>query len=64
MFIGGSIRPLSVLEDLELRRERLAELLRLELVSPALGEQLRKAITRLDQQISLMKDAAKQRRVA
>jgi hypothetical protein len=64
MFIGDSIRPLSVLEDLELRRERIAELIRLDLVSPTLLEQLGKALTRLDQQIVLMKDAAQQRRVA
>ena len=52
MFIGGSSGPLSALEELELRRERLAELIRLELVSPSLGEQVRKAIGTIDEQIA------------
>jgi hypothetical protein len=57
MFIGSggglSIgRPVSGLEDLELRRDRLQELVRLELVSPTLGEQIRKAIAQLDRQIA------------
>jgi hypothetical protein len=55
MMLAGSIRPLSELEDLELRRHRLAELISLELVSPSLGEQIKKAIAQLDQQINTMK---------
>jgi hypothetical protein len=57
MVIGGGSgfgigRPVSGLEDLELRRERLAELIRLQLVSPTLGDQIRKAIAQLDRQIA------------
>jgi hypothetical protein len=61
MVLAGSIRPLSELEDLELRRHRLAELVSLELVSPSLGEQIKKAIAQLDQQISMMKQNYVQR---
>jgi hypothetical protein len=43
------------LEDLELRRHRLSELIELELVSPSLSEQIKKAIGQLDQQISALK---------
>jgi hypothetical protein len=43
------------LEDLELRRHRLAELIALDLVSPSLAEQIKKAIAQLDVQISAMK---------
>jgi hypothetical protein len=43
------------LEDLELRRHRLAELIALDLVSPSLSEQIKKAIAQLDMQISAMK---------
>ena len=52
MFIGGSSGSLSALEELELRRERLAELIRLELVSPTLGEQVSRAIRLIDQQLA------------
>jgi len=53
MFIGGSIdRPVSGLEDLELRRDRLQELITLQLVSPTLAEQIRKAIAQLNEQIT------------
>jgi hypothetical protein len=55
MVLVGSSRPLSQLEDLELRRARLDELIRLELVAPSLSEQLKKAINQLDQQILAMK---------
>jgi hypothetical protein len=55
MVLVGSSRPLSQLEDLELRRARLDELIKLELVAPSLGEQIKKAITQLDQQIMAMK---------
>jgi len=55
MQLAGASRPLSDLEDLELRRHRLAELIALELVSPSLSEQIKKAIIQLDQQIGLMK---------
>lgn len=55
MVLAGITRPLSDLEDLELRRHRLSELITLELVSPSLSEQIKKAITQLDQQISMMK---------
>jgi len=61
MIVGATIRPLTELEDLELRSERLAELIRLQLVSPSLAEQLRKAMVQLDQQIVIMKAAAQQR---
>ncbi len=55
MFIGGSVRPLSALEELELRRDRLQELINLGLVSPTLGDQIRKAIVQLDEQIAVAK---------
>jgi hypothetical protein len=55
MFIAGSSRPLSELEDLELRRDRLRELVMLKLVSPTLGQQIRKALGELDRQIKGMK---------
>jgi hypothetical protein len=55
MVLVGSSRPLSQLEDLELRRARLDELIKLELVAPSLSEQIKKAITQLDQQIMAMK---------
>jgi hypothetical protein len=55
MVLVGTHRELSQLEDLELRRHRLAELIELQLVSPSLGEQIKKAIGQLDQQISGMK---------
>ena len=55
MVLAGANRPLSELEDIELRRHRLAELIALELVSPSLSEQIKKAIAQLDQQISMMK---------
>jgi hypothetical protein len=59
MVLAGANRPLSELEDLELRRHRLAELIQLDLVSPSLSEQIKKAVTQLDQQISQMKENAK-----
>ena len=55
MLLAGSTRPLSELEDLELRRARLDELIKLELVAPSLSEQIKKAIVQLDQQIMAMK---------
>jgi hypothetical protein len=64
MFIGGPIRPLSTLEDLELRRERLGELITLKLVSPTLSGQIRKAILQLDQEIASIKTQKLQARLA
>jgi hypothetical protein len=64
MFVGGMIHPLTELEDLELRNERLAELIRLELVSPSLAEQLRKSMVQLDHQIAILKATAQQRLAA
>jgi hypothetical protein len=64
MIDGAMIRPLTELEDLELRSERLAELIRLQLVSPTLADQLRKAMVQLDEQIAIMKAAAQQRLAA
>jgi hypothetical protein len=61
MVLAGSNRPLSDLEDLELRRHRLAELVALELVSPSLSEQIKKAIAQLDNQILAMKMPQMQR---
>jgi len=55
MVLAGANRPLSEIEDLELRRHRLAELIALDLVSPSLGEQIKKAIDQLDDQIRMMK---------
>jgi hypothetical protein len=55
MFLAGSERINSELEELELRRHRLAELVALELVSPSLSEQIKKAVAQLDQQIQAMK---------
>ncbi len=55
MVLAGGNRPLSELEDLELKRHRLADLIELDLVSPSLAEQIKKAIIQLDQQISQMK---------
>ncbi len=55
MFLAGSSRPLSEIEDLELRRHRLEELITLELVSSSLSEQIRRAVMQLDQQISALK---------
>ena len=55
MLLAGSTRPLSELEDLELRRARLDELIKLKLVAPSLSEQIKKAIVQLDQQIMAMK---------
>jgi hypothetical protein len=57
MHIAGSIRPLSALDDLELRRHRLDELIRLELVSESLAEQLAKAVEELDRQIAAARAA-------
>jgi hypothetical protein len=53
MYIGGlaADRPVSGLEELELRRDRLQELITLQLVSPTLSEQIRKAIAQLNEQI-------------
>jgi hypothetical protein len=64
MFIGDSIRPLSVLEDLELRRERLAELIALGLVSPTLSVQIRKALLQVEQQILSLKNQPQKRAAA
>jgi hypothetical protein len=64
MVLAGSTRPLSDLEDLELRRHRLAELITLELVSPSLSAQIKKAIVQIDQQITTMKMPQLQRMAA
>ena len=64
MVFAGAIRPLSGLEDLELRRHRLAELITLELVSPSLSEQIKKALVQIDQQITLMKQQQSVQRIA
>ncbi len=55
MELAGSDRPLSAMEDLELRRDRLAELIALNIVSPSLSEQIKKAIVQLESQIAAMK---------
>ena len=57
MHIAGSIRPLNDLDDLELRRHRLAELVTLGLVSPAMSVQLGKAVQELDRQIAAARSA-------
>jgi len=64
MFIGGSSGSLSALEELELRRERLAELIRLELVSPTLGEQVSRAIRLIDQQLAAAREERTRMRLA
>jgi hypothetical protein len=64
MFIGEPIRPLTVLEDLELRRERLVELISLGLVSPTLNIQIRKAVLHLDQEITALKNKVQKRAAA
>ena len=53
MYIGSALaaRPVSGLEELELRRDRLQELITLQLVSPTLAAQIRQAITQLNEQI-------------
>ncbi len=55
MFIGCSFRPLSAIEELELRRERLSELIQLGLVSPTLSRQITKSLSQLEAQISSLK---------
>jgi hypothetical protein len=55
MFIGCSFRPLSAMEELELRRERLSELIDLGLVSPTLRQQITKSLAQLESQISVLK---------
>ena len=57
MHIAGSIRPLNALDDMELRRHRLAELINLGLVSESLAEQLGKAVVELDRQIAAARAA-------
>jgi hypothetical protein len=52
------------LEDLELRRHRLDELIKLELVSPSLSDQIKKAIVQLDQQIATLKQEQQAQRIA
>ena len=52
LHIAGSIRPLNDLDDLELRRHRLSELVTLGLVSTSLSESLSRAVTELDRQIA------------
>jgi hypothetical protein len=64
MFIGDSIRPLSLLEDLELRHERLAELIALDLVSPTLSLQIHKALLQLEKQILSLKNQTQKRAAA
>jgi hypothetical protein len=64
MVLAGANRPLSELEDLELRRHRLSELIALELVSPSLSEQIKKAVQQLDTQIATMKQQHAQQRLA
>jgi hypothetical protein len=61
MIVGGIFRPLSTLEDLELRRERLMELITLGLVSPTLISQINRALTQLDQQIADIKSPLQKR---
>jgi hypothetical protein len=55
MVLAGATRPLSEIEDLELRRHRLTELIELDLVSPWMTEQIKKAIVQLDEQMGLIK---------
>jgi len=55
MFIGHSAGSLSTLENLELRRDRIQELITLQLVSPSLLEQLKKAVVELDRQIEAIR---------
>ena len=55
--------PLSELEELELRHDRLLELVKLELVSPTLAEQIQKAVGQIAEQIKNIK-AMRQRRAA
>jgi hypothetical protein len=64
MVISGSFRPLSTLEEMELRRERLGELISLGLVSPTLSGQIRKAILQLDEQIASLKNQTQKRLAA
>jgi hypothetical protein len=64
MHLAGSIRPLSALDDLELRRHRLDELIRLGLVSESLSVQLAKAVSELDRQISAAREAQSCQRMA
>ncbi len=64
MHIAGSIRPLTDLDDLEVRRHRLAELVDLKLVSTSLAGQLSKAVAELDRQIAAARDARSDVRVA
>jgi hypothetical protein len=52
MILTGSHRQLSDIEDLELRRDRLAELIALDLVSPSLSDQITRAIDQIDAQIT------------
>ena len=64
MHIAGSIRPLNALDDLELRRHRLDELVKLGLVSTSLSDQLGKAVMELDRQIAAARDAQSPFRMA
>jgi hypothetical protein len=57
MILTGSHRPLSEVEDLELKRDRLAELIALDLVSPSLSDQIVKAIDQIDAQITAIRQA-------
>lgn len=56
MLIPGPSRPLSELEDMELRRDRLRELIALKLVSPTLSQQIRMAVRELEWQIAKLKN--------
>ncbi len=57
MHIAGSIRPLTHLDDLEARRQRLGELVSLGLVSASMAAQLSKAVVELDRQIAAARAA-------
>jgi hypothetical protein len=56
MVLAGAYRPLSEIEDLELRRHRLTELIELELVSPHMCEQIKKAIVQIESQIRTIQE--------
>ena len=57
MHLVGSPRPLSDLDDLEVRRHRLAELVDEGLVSSTMGQHLAKAVAELDLRIAAARDA-------
>ena len=55
--IAGSIRPLTDLDELELRRHRLSELVEQHLVSSSLSSQLTRTVAELDRQIAAARQA-------